>query len=139
MRVSACFLIALFLLAGCSSTEDDVTINATKVHMDSPMLDFLGTWELKSQIIDGEEITDLENEIFFIEEDNNLMDSVAIGYFEGATWKDSLKIWLTDVENEIRIKRQVGFMVCTYNFVDENTLELDDSTDQSTMVTTWSR
>ena len=142
MRVLTILLFASCLLVSCSESSIVDTTTPILNETPSPFEDFLGTWQLASELIDGEP-NSIGRQIMYIEEDDDLTDSNAIGYYEGAT-PDSRKdmlVKLTENENEIIFEKGSRTFICTYQFNGKKFLQFDDSNQVfgRTEIQTWKR
>jgi len=121
-KTFSALLMALLFVTGCSKNSEVGDANAV-----SPFEKFIGTWHLEERLFDGEP--------------TNKSDSVTTGYFqfnEQLGQEDAI-YELTSNENEIIIDMGSLSLICTYRFIDDDTLELDDSTDMHSDISTWIR
>ncbi len=128
------FFSIFLIVFTISSCGDDPTENIPT----SPFEKFLGVWQLETELINGVE-TDVESQIMTIEEDNNQTDLRATGYHEtgNPSIRTEMSFELTEVENEIIMRKGPITFFCTYSFGSDNRLELDDTFENDVVISTW--
>lgn len=148
MRLFASLICLSILYTSCVKSIDEqletedpmVTVQDT---LKSPFDQFLGEWHLESWVAQGDTMS-FDYRILVISDDDK-SDTSATGYFEiPNNDQDSFTLQFTNEENQLIIKfvdisstgasRQ---MLCYYSFLDEATLELDDSIDIGTEISTY--
>ena len=115
--------------------------NKEENEKNSPFENFLGTWELEYEVNNGDQNNDVSARIMYIEEDQNQLDSLATGYLEivDQSTQNQLTLELTNNHKEIIISTESVSLICGYNFINLDQLELDESDDTSSYSSVWKR
>lgn len=150
MRYLTILILICTLLISCDKAENEiVTLKATASISDearrailvenSPLKDFIGTWTLESRVTDDVLDSPTPHSVIFIDEDSNLTDNVAKGYWE----------WSSRDEMTLSVDRETSFITffmdnitisCLYEFSDESSFVMtEDWGDDSFTVTTWKK
>ena len=131
LRILATIYLTALLLCSCNNDEDELIV--------SPFENFLGTWQLESEVINGNPSENLVTHIMLIEENQDLTDSLATGYYEIDGQRTDLTLELTANEKEIYLQRGHLTFICTYDFLESDRFELDDTNEFASVITIWKR
>ena len=142
-HTSFIFLLTLLSFMSCNKNDgmngiDEMETVVEMEEVESRFEQFLGTWELTKIIENGTEYTPTL-EIMTIDEDENRTDKYAVGTYQIDSASVPMTITLGSNENQIILERGFITFDCTYDIINENLFELDDSSEDYAIVYTWKR
>lgn len=133
--IKTIFLLTVLSFLSCNKNDDTVVEEIPESRFEQ----FLGDWEVVLTVSDGVESTNSLKTMTIVDNDFPNDNHANGTYSNNGIDSQPMTIELHQAENQIIFRKGILTQECTYKFLDENRVEIDDSIGDDLFVNTWKR